>query len=81
MRHGDIFNAAMSVVHGTFSPRTAETRYNVPNRNILQVATELESTQEQCDTPLVEYYNKQHIFAWVRDNLRLPLVKGQGYTE
>ena len=48
---------------------------------ILQVATTLQSIQEQRGTPLVETYNKQLIFKWVINNLNLPLVQGQVYTE
>ena len=43
MVHEDLFNSAMVVVHGMFTPRTAATRYNVPNRKILQVETTLDS--------------------------------------
>ena len=37
--------------------------------------------QEQWDTPLVESYNQQHVFIWVRNNLNLPSVQGHRYTE
>ena len=48
----------MSEVYETATPHTAATRYHVPNRKILQVAITLESTQEERDTNLVEYYNQ-----------------------
>ena len=30
---------------------------------------------------MVESYNQQHIFIWVRNHLNLPSVQGHGYTE
>ena len=81
MWHKDSFNAVKPVVHGTFTPRTAAKRYNVPNGNILQVETRLEFLQEQLDTPLVKYYNQKQIFRWVRNYINLPSVQGQGSTE
>ena len=53
MIHGDIFKAVMSVVHGTLTPRTSETRYHLPNRKILQLETTLEPIQQQWEIPLV----------------------------
>ena len=81
MRHKDIFNSIISVVHLTFTPFTAVTRYIFPNKKILQVATKPEYIQEQWNTPLVESYNQQQIFRWVRNHLNLPLVQQQEYTE
>ena len=49
--------------------------------NILEIATKLESVQEERDTPLVESDNQQQIYIWVRTNLNLPFVQGQTYTE
>ena len=62
MSHEDLLKAVMYVIHGMYTPHTAATRYHVPNRKILQVATTPESIQEQRDTPLVESYNQQQIF-------------------
>ena len=50
----DLFTAVIYVVHVSDTPRAAVSRYSVTDRNILQVATTLESTHEQRDTPLVE---------------------------
>ena len=71
----------MSVIHGTYTPCKAATRYHVTNRNILQVSTTLESMQEQRDITLVESYNQQQIFRWVRNQIDLPSVQGHVYTE
>ena len=79
--HEDIFTALMSIIHGMSTPCTSAKKYYVPNRKTLEVSTTLEPTQEQWDTPLVESYNKQHIFRWVRNRLNLPSVQGHGYTE
>ena len=65
----------------TFARRTYATRYNLPNRKILQVETTLEFMQEQQDTPLVESYNQQQIFRRVRNHINIPSVHGQGYIE
>ena len=43
----------MSLVHRTSTPCAAASKYHVPNRNILQVGTTLESVQEEQDNPLV----------------------------
>ena len=71
----------MSAIHGTYTPHTASKRHHYPNRKIFQVSTTMEYIQEQRDTPLVESYNQQHIFIWVRNNLNLPSVQGQRYTK
>ena len=54
MRHEDIFNAAMSIAHGTSNYRVAASRYRVSDRKILEAAMKLESTQEERDTPLTD---------------------------
>ena len=79
--HEDAFTAVMYFFHGISTPRTSATRYHVPNRKILQVATTLESTQEKGETLLVEYYNQQQIFIWVINNINILSVQGNGYTE
>ena len=81
MIHEYLLKYVIYVIHGYYTPSTAARRYHVPNSNILQVVTTLEPTQEQRDTHLLEPYNKQHIFIWVRNNLNLPLVQGHGYTD
>ena len=58
MTNQDIFEAVMYVVHWTSTPRAAASRYHVPNKNILQVVTTLESIQEEQENPLVEYHNQ-----------------------
>ena len=58
MIYEDLFKAVMSVIHGTETPHISETRYHVTNAKILQLATTLQSIQEQQDTPLVETYNQ-----------------------
>ena len=70
----------MSVVHRSDPPRAAASRYSVSNIKILNIATKLESVQEEQDTPLVEFDNQQHIFIWVRNDLNLSSVQGQTYT-
>ena len=57
MRHEDLLKAVKSEFQGTYTPCIAATRYCVTNRKILQVATTLESIQEQRHTILVEPYN------------------------
>ena len=71
----------MPLVYVMFTPHTAATRYHVPNMKILQVETTLKLTQEDQDTPLVESYNQQQISIWLKNNLNLPLVQVQVYTE
>ena len=46
MINQDIFKAKMYVVHGTSTPCSAASRYHVPNRNIIEVAIDLESIQK-----------------------------------
>ena len=75
MSHEDLFNAVMSVAHGTSTPRAAASRYHVTNRNILEVEINLESIREQWDTPLAESYKQQQMSSRVRSHLRLPLVQ------
>ena len=53
MIHEDLIKAVMSVVHGSDTPRAAASIYSVLNRKILDIATKLESLQEEQDTPLV----------------------------
>ena len=81
MRDEDILNAVMSVIHGTYTPWIAATRYHVPNKNILQLATILELIQEQQDTNIVDSYNQQQIFICVRNNFNLPSFQSHEYTE
>ena len=78
MSHEDIFNTVISVVHRTFTHQTDATIYNVAHRKILQVAISLEFILEQRYIPLVESYNQQHIFRWVRNNLNIISVQFQG---
>ena len=79
--HGHILKAVMYVVHRSDTLCDAASRYSVSYRRILDIATKLESIQEEQDTPLVESDNQQHIFRWFRNNINLPLVQGQTYTE
>ena len=81
MSHDDLFYDVMSIIHGDYNPCTAATAYHVPNRKIIQLETTLDYIQLQQDTPLVETYNQQEIFRWVRNHLNLPLDQGQGYNE
>ena len=81
MSHEYLLKYVISFIHVMYTPRTAATRYHVPNRNILQVSTTLEYIQEQWDTPLLESYNEKQIFRWVRNNLNLRSVQVSGYTE
>ena len=81
MSHEDLLKALTFVINGTHTHCTDAKIYHVPNRNILQVSTTLESIQEQWDNPLVESYNQQQIFLWVINHLNLPSVQGHGYTE
>ena len=60
--HEYIFTDLMTIIHGMYTPHKATTRYHVSNRNILQVATTLKSTQELRGIPMVESYNQKHIF-------------------
>ena len=62
MRHEDFRKYIMSVVIRSYTPRAAASIYSVLNRKILDVATKMESLQEQQDTPLVESDHKQHMF-------------------
>ena len=71
----------MSVVHVSDNPHADASIYSVSNSNILYIGIKLESIQEEQDTPLVESDNQQHIFRWFRNNINLPLVQGQTYTE
>ena len=71
----------MPVLQISDTPYAVASRYSVLNRKILDIATKMEYIQEEQDTPLVEYDNQQHIFRWVRNNINLPLVQGQTYTE
>ena len=69
------------MVHGSDTPRDAESRYIVSNSKILDVAITLEYIQDEKDTHLVESDNQQHIFIWVINNFNLPSGQGQRYTE
>ena len=71
----------MYVTNGTHIYHTSTTIYNVPNRKILEIETTLEYIQKQWDTPLIESYNWQQIFIWVRNHLNLPSVQGRRYNE
>ena len=79
MSHEVYLKSVIYLVHGSDTPCAAASRYSVSNGNFLDIATKLESLQEEQDTPLEESYNKQQIFIWVRNNLNLPLVQGQTY--
>ena len=46
MRNQYIFKARMYVVHRTFTPSSATSRYHVPNMNIFEVEVALESIQK-----------------------------------
>ena len=81
MINSDIFKALIPLVQRSDTPRAASSRYSVLNGGVPQVVTILESTQEQRETPLIESYNQQQIFIWVRNNLKNPSVQGHGYTE
>ena len=81
MIHEDPLKDKMSVIHLMYTPCKDATRYHDPNRNILQVATTLESILEQSGTTLVKIYNQQHKFRWVINHINLTLVQGQVYTE
>ena len=70
-----------SVIHGTYTPCTYATRYHVPSRKVFQGTKTLESIQEQRYTHSVEFYNKQQIFIWVINHLKLPSFQGHGYNE
>ena len=81
MSHEDLLKDLMSVIQETYNPDSAATRYHVTSRKFLQLATTLEYLQEQRNTPLVETYNQQQIFIWVKNHINLLLVQGQGYIE
>ena len=57
----------------------SETR--VTTYKLTSMLTILESVQEERDTPLLESYNKQQIYRWVRYHLCIPYIKHQLYTE
>ena len=59
MSHEDIFQAVMSLVRGSDTPSDAASRYNVLNREILEIDIKQESVQEEQDTSLVEPDNQQ----------------------
>ena len=59
MSHEDLFQAVISVVRGSETPRSYESRYNVLNREILEIAIKQESVQEDWYTPLIEPDNQQ----------------------
>ena len=71
----------MPVLQISDTPYAVASIYSVLNRKILDIATKMEYIQGEQDTPLVESDNQQHIFRWVRNNINLPLVQGQTYTE
>ena len=73
-------NAVMSILSRKISTRQASSVYNVPYRKIINITTALESAQEQRVTTLVENYNQQQIYRWVRKYLLLPLCRGD-YTD
>ena len=67
----------MSVVHVSDNPHADASIYSVSNSKILYIGIKLESIQEEQDTPLVESEIQQHIFRWVRKNIKHPSVQGQ----
>ena len=81
MIHEDILKAVMSVVHGSDTPCDATSRYSVLNRKIREIAIKLISVQEEQYTHLGKSDNQQHIYRWVRTNLKFPSVQGQTYKE
>ena len=68
----DLIKSVISVVHGPENPCSDASRYSVSNRNIIDVSIKSESVQEEWYKPLVEFYNQQQIFRWVRNHLNLP---------
>ena len=51
MSHEDLLKAAMTVVHGSDTPRATASIYSVSCRKIIDIATKLESEQDEQDTP------------------------------
>ena len=51
-------------------PCSAASGHRTPNRNIFEVESKLETKQEERENPLVEHENQQHIYRWVRTNIR-----------
>ena len=81
MRYEDIIKDAMSIFQGLVIPRADAYICSFLDRKILEIEIKLESVQEERDTPLVESYNQQQIYIWVRTKLSLPSVRGQTYKE
>ena len=81
MSHEDLLKAVISIIHRPDTPCAAASRYSVSNRKILEISTRMESVQEEQDISMEESYNQQQIYTWVRNNLNLPSVQGQTYTE
>ena len=77
----DLIKSVIYVIRGSDTLRAAASRYSVLNRNTLNIATKLESVQEEQETPLVESSYQQQIFRWVRNVMNLLSVQGQTYIE
>ena len=75
-----VLNAVISTLSRKISTRQDSSFYKVPYKTIINVTTVLESIQEQRVTPMVENYNQQQIYRWVRKYLLLLLDRGY-YTD